>query len=706
MKSENKMSIYEAAISYHEEGIRVLPVTKLGSGDLMVALPKVKGARWVEKDSNGTLRAKWSVFREHQTREEVEQLFKGQPYGIAIITGIVGLEAIDMDCKYDLTGTLKDDYADALKLFDVDRKKLFEKIAVEKTKSDGLHFIYRCDNPMANSKLAGRPASEQELKVNENETRKYIIETRGEGGLLYVAPTPGYEWLNFDITQCGKLTDEERSVLIDAAILFDDPDLDTDIHKDRQRPEPRTETDDDRPGDKYDRSATASTLCDLLDRQGYKYLFNRGSKAYYQRPGKKGRGISCSVLPATAGMPPVMYVFSSNMPFPQMMKAYLPFQCLAFLKHNGDFGEAAKELAGMNNVQRNLPRPAPRSYNTGDKATASQKKRHTEPEQPVHGKLPAWDAPTPEMFKRLKESMLNRYKKGRLTPRHTCLYFENPYDGLTYDLAGQREVVVIKGMEKTGKTFVMTCIAASQFSQTAIIGYKLKAKGKILWLDTEQNMADFDRTIHRICQMGKYDYDKNNLIAYPLEMMYFEEACYALEYYLINHPEVEVVFLDGVIDLIRNFNSLQQSQDLVKFLKRLRIEHNILLVTGIHLNKSDGTIRGHFGALLMQKGEVAIKLAKSPGFKANKTFSVEFFNQRSGPPLPDYGFIRNDFEQASQFSLYPTVVTTEEGELQSRIEQSVKSIETSNETTDNWSHVHDEEPLDDDVYIDDDELPF
>ena len=64
-------------------------------------------------------------------------------HGIGLVCGLIsgGIEAIDIDSKYDITGKLYDSYKRAIKTAD---KDLLSKLVVQKTRSNGYHFIYRC----------------------------------------------------------------------------------------------------------------------------------------------------------------------------------------------------------------------------------------------------------------------------------------------------------------------------------------------------------------------------------------------------------------------------------------------------------------------------------------------------------------------------------------------------------------------------------
>jgi putative DNA primase/helicase len=93
----------------------------------------------------------------------------------------------------------------------------------EETPSGGIHWLYRCEQIAGNLKLARRPGSEPN-------TVEVLIETRGEGGFVIVAPSAGTThptgrpWVlssgGFDTI--ATITSDERADLHRLARIFDE----------------------------------------------------------------------------------------------------------------------------------------------------------------------------------------------------------------------------------------------------------------------------------------------------------------------------------------------------------------------------------------------------------------------------------------------------------------------------------------------------
>jgi hypothetical protein len=131
----------------------------------------------------------WTEFQSRiiSTEEINAQFNNDRAKNIAIIGGGVsgGLEIIDVDLKYDVTGTLWDRLQEAL-------KDLLPLLYVVRTKSGGYHLYYRCEEVQGNQKLAMRHATTAELKETPHAKEIVLIETRGEGGYVLAPPSEGY----------------------------------------------------------------------------------------------------------------------------------------------------------------------------------------------------------------------------------------------------------------------------------------------------------------------------------------------------------------------------------------------------------------------------------------------------------------------------------------------------------------------------------
>ena len=263
-----------------------------------------------------------------------------QAYGIGIVCGAISgnIEVIDIDLKYDVTGTLFNDYKQLIASINPD---LLRKLTVQKTMSGGYHFIYNCPQIAGNQKLALRPTTEQEKLDNPKDKVRVLIETRGQGGYVACAPTPNYEVVFGSLTNIQTITKDERNVLIESAKYFNQV-------VDEVKPEPIKYERTDSPFDHWN---DEGDVLNLLIQEGWKITGGFGTKKLLLRPGGEGKWSADYDTEKR-----LFYVFTSSTEFEQS-RAYNPTQVLTVLKFNGDYKASGRWLRsqgfGKENVQQN-----------------------------------------------------------------------------------------------------------------------------------------------------------------------------------------------------------------------------------------------------------------------------------------------------------------------------------------------------------------
>ena len=111
------------------------------------------------------------------------------------------IEAIDIDVDHnprvlqELDQVLKKESLDFL----------FKKLVVTRTKSGGVHLIYRVDNPSPPEVLAYTPKDGKRLT---------LIERKGEGSMIFIPPTPGYKVIQNNLFDPPLITPDEQKAII------------------------------------------------------------------------------------------------------------------------------------------------------------------------------------------------------------------------------------------------------------------------------------------------------------------------------------------------------------------------------------------------------------------------------------------------------------------------------------------------------------
>lgn len=296
-------------------------------------------------------------WREYQARvptsEEITEWWgNGHPYGIALICGQVSgnLEMCEIEGRAIADGLLKNvhsacDDMGAGEIWD----RLFNGYSQE-SPSGGIHLLYRIsDHPV--------PGNE---KLARNEAGEVLAETRGEGGYVIGAPSPGAchptgrPWLLLggEYGVVPELTWAERCLLHEAirkALDFEVPGLPVLAPP---RPSPVSVSGDGlRPGDDFEARVSWR---EILEPHGWRVESQHGQTTYWTRPGKDPREGS-SATTGHAGDRDRLYVFSTSTVFP-VEQSITKFRAYSILEHGGDDVSAARSLAGRGYGD---PRPAP-----------------------------------------------------------------------------------------------------------------------------------------------------------------------------------------------------------------------------------------------------------------------------------------------------------------------------------------------------------
>ena len=266
---------------------------------------------------------------EYQTRIITDQEIKAQfnnerSKNIAIIGGAVsgGLEIIDVDLKYDVTGTLWNNLKQAL-------KDLLPLLYIVRTKSGGYHLYYRCEEVQGNQKLAMRNATKEELKETPHAKEIVLIETRGEGGYVLAPPSEGYtKEKEFKV---NVITLEQRDSILAICRSFNEV-----IKETRTQVPADADSYATTPWDDYNNKCN---VVSLLEAHGWQLIESKGERDYLKRPGKTDSHISADYHKGLN----LFKVFSTSTEF-ETGRGYKPFAIYATLEHNGNFSNAAKQL--------------------------------------------------------------------------------------------------------------------------------------------------------------------------------------------------------------------------------------------------------------------------------------------------------------------------------------------------------------------------
>ena len=334
------MSIFDAAKSYHNVGLCILPANPATKAPAVAA---------------------WGRYRSQPpTWDDVQAWFRGDAArGICIVCGAASgrVEAID----FDLRGEMFEPWAALVEQF---APGVLGQCLIEQTPSGGRHVFYRLVDGQTvpgNRKLATRIVPVDAAGQHEYHGKNYAarqngnqfflqittIETRGEGGIILVAPTPGYQIVSGRFENLPVLSSEHARILISAAKSLDDAGTHAqDGHGGAVAPSGGAQI-----GAGHNRRPDGIALAGTPPGQDFSQrgdprphllaagwvLVKPGTNEYWRRPGKD-QDVSATLKNQ------VFWVFSSNAAPFKHDTGYGPFAVFALLEHGGNYSAAAGAL--------------------------------------------------------------------------------------------------------------------------------------------------------------------------------------------------------------------------------------------------------------------------------------------------------------------------------------------------------------------------
>jgi hypothetical protein len=159
--------------------------------------------------------------------------------------------------------------------------------------------------------------------------------------------------------------------------------------------------------------------------------------------------------------------------------------------------------------------------------------------------------------------------------------------------------VCILGYPKAGKSTYIAALIASAFVPYDVFSMKLHLptdRKKLCYFDTESSDYDFFRQINKIKGFCDLLNLPDTFYAFQVREDGSGLIRRMIETYLELNPECSVIIIDGLLDLLVNYNDEKESSLLTKWLKKITKIYNVLLVTVLHQSKSNLSTTGHIGS--------------------------------------------------------------------------------------------------------------
>lgn len=261
---------------------------------------------------------------------------------------------------------------------------------------------------------------------------------------------------------------------------------------------------------------------------------------------------------------------------------------------------------------------------------------------------------------------------------------------------GRNSIVTVTGKPKVGKTYISSSIVGALLNGNYLgMQSHLKADEtvKIVFFDTEQKKGRtqiVQKRINKICNHDE-SYIDDRLIMLNVRALSPEERTKVLEETILDVMPTLVV-IDGIRDLLRDFNDIDESGQIIDFLLRMTADTGIAILVVIHQNKADTNARGHLGSELMNKSDTVIELKA----QSNKSINIsptycrdvpfdEFAMRINEEGLPELCELTNKKNEVSRYDqlkkLFNQIIDI--GEIKNRkdVQQSIAKTENCSEKT-------------------------
>ena len=205
------------------------------------------------------------------------------------------------------------------------------------------------------------------------------------------------------------------------------------------------------------------------------------------------------------------------------------------------------------------------------------------------------------------------------------------------------DVSAIKSKPKQGKTNSIAAMVAAML-KGSWGPLTCKVEGcNIVWIDTEQRHGDAKRIYLRALKMAGLSMEDNfsRFQMFYLRSFMNDKKMNSLKL-IIKNCQPDIIFIDGIVDLINNFNDVEESKNIIDTLMRLSTKEesgkNIAIVCVLHTNKAaeDRNMRGHLGTMLTQKAGTVLEVKKN-----GQIFTVSNTESRN-KEVPEWSFRFDD----------------------------------------------------------------
>jgi len=211
-------------------------------------------------------------------------------------------------------------------------------------------------------------------------------------------------------------------------------------------------------------------------------------------------------------------------------------------------------------------------------------------------------------------------------------------DGKEYSLCTLGNFMVITGKAKSRKSFFAHSLIAGALTDninednTHLKHHLPENKRIVIIFDTEMGKYHVSNAQRRILKLSELN-TTDNLKVYRLRKYNAAIRLDFIEYKIYKTPNIGIVLIDGLRDLITSINDEEQASMITSKLMKWSEELNICIICVLHQNKSDLAVRGTVGTEAQNKAEAVYSVTKSTENKQLSIVHPEFSRELDPEPF-------------------------------------------------------------------------
>lgn len=216
-------------------------------------------------------------------------------------------------------------------------------------------------------------------------------------------------------------------------------------------------------------------------------------------------------------------------------------------------------------------------------------------------------------------------------------------DGVGF--APRGNVCAIAAEKKAGKTWLGMAMCAALL-RGDFLGMKARAENcKVLFFDTEQDAGDGQRIQKRVHYAKGWDFNTDHD---EFQIFHLREISSKVRRQFVNdaieYLKPDMVIVDGIRDLLKDFNDLEESAAVIGDFMRISSEQNCCIWAVLHVNPNSDKMRGHLGTELGNKVADILLMTKkkNPQDEDDVTYKMEETDARGHKDIHSITFRIDD----------------------------------------------------------------